>query len=71
MKWFARVEDPDSGRIMEVGTTQPGVQFYTSNFLRDVKGKKGITYQKHGCLLPGNTAFSGFPQSPRFPYHCT
>ena len=42
----ARVVDPKSGRILEMFTTEPGVQLYTSNFLNgSVKGKGGVAYQ--------------------------
>lgn len=44
----ARVYEPKSGRIMEVLTTEPGVQFYTGNFLDGtVKGKGGTVYKKN------------------------
>lgn len=49
----ARVEEPDSGRVMEIYSTEPGVQFYTGNFLDgSLTGKGGTVYQKHGgfCL---------------------
>ncbi|KAF7838433.1 aldose 1-epimerase-like [Senna tora] len=59
--------DSVSGRKMELWSNQVGVQFYTSNMLKDVKGKGGATYQKHGgfCLET-----QGFPDSvnhPNFP----
>ena len=67
----ARVHEPKSGRILEVWTTEPGVQFYSGNFLegkapRDV-GKDGVVYQFRSafCLEP-----SHFPDSvnhPEFP----
>ena len=43
----ARVRDPKSGRTLEMFTTEPGVQLYTSNFLDDFKGKGGAVYRKH------------------------
>lgn len=43
----ARVRDPHSGRVMELSTTEPGVQFYTGNFLDgSVAGKGGVAYQQ-------------------------
>ena len=45
-----RVTEPKSGRVMELHTDQPGVQFYTGNFLKDVKGKAGATYQQYGAF---------------------
>jgi len=41
----ARVYEPTSGRVMEVSTTQPGVQFYTVNFSMARTGKKGHVIQ--------------------------
>lgn len=53
-----RIEHPASGRIMEVFSTQPGVQFYTANFLPedDSLPGKGTFYKKHGafCLETQN-----------------
>ena len=49
----ARAVDPKSGRVMDMLTTEPGVQFYTGNFLDGkVKGKGGVAYPKHAgfCL---------------------
>jgi len=64
----ARVEDPKSGRFLEVLTTEPGVQFYTGNFLDGTnKGKGGAVYNQYNgfCLEPQH-----FPDSinqPNFP----
>ncbi len=64
----ARVRDPRSGRMMEVFTTEPGLQFYTSNFLDGtVKGKLGVNYGKHQafCLeaqhFPDSVHHANFP----------
>jgi aldose 1-epimerase len=58
----ARVKDPKSGRVMEVLTTEPGVQFYTGNFLNGKEvGKAGVAYQKqHGFCLETQH----YPDSP-------
>ena len=52
-KLAARVVEPNSGRVMEVFTTEPGIQFYTGNFLdgKDI-GKNSAVYKKHAgfCL---------------------
>lgn len=46
-----RVRHAASGRVLEVSTTQPGVQFYTGNFLDgSLQGKGGTTYPKHSGL---------------------
>ena len=51
MKLAARVKDPKSGRVMEIHTTDPGVQFYTGNFLDGtVKGKAESIYQKYAAF---------------------
>jgi aldose 1-epimerase len=52
-KLAAKVVEPKSGRVMEVFTTEPGIQFYTGNFLDGSnKGKGGAVYKKHAgfCL---------------------
>jgi aldose 1-epimerase len=49
----AVVREPNSGRVMEVYTTEPGLQFYTGNFLDGtIKGKKGAVYNQYNgfCL---------------------
>ena len=51
LRWAARLRDPKSGREMEILTTEPGVQFYSGNFLDGtVKGKGGAVYRKHQGL---------------------
>lgn len=40
----ARVEDPQSGRVMEVYTDKPGMQLYTANFVPEMEGKNGVQY---------------------------
>jgi aldose 1-epimerase len=49
--------EPKSGRIMEVWSNQPGIQFYTGNFLDGVPGKGGAVYQKNGALCLETQAF--------------
>jgi aldose 1-epimerase len=46
----ARLEDPRSGRVMTVAANQPGVQFYTGNFLDGSHKGKGATYVRHAGL---------------------
>jgi aldose 1-epimerase len=64
----ARAYEPQSGRVLEVHTTQPGVQFYTGNFLNGtITGKDGRVYHKHAgfCLetqhLPDSVNQPAFP----------
>jgi aldose 1-epimerase len=62
LRFAARAYDPSSGRTLEVFTTQPGIQFYSGNFLDgSLTGKGGVFYQKHAgfCLEPQH-----FPDSP-------
>ncbi|XP_048258923.1 galactose mutarotase-like isoform X4 [Haliotis rufescens] len=65
----ARVEHPPSGRWMECHTTEPGVQFYTGFFIKDLKGKEGANYSQFGgfCLeaqhYPDSINQPSFPNS--------
>jgi aldose 1-epimerase len=64
----ASVYDPVSGRVLEVFTSEPGMQFYTGNFLNgSITGKGGWTYQfRNGfCLEPQH--FPDSPNHPEFP----
>ncbi|TDG53405.1 hypothetical protein AWZ03_000220 [Drosophila navojoa] len=81
----ARVTHPPSGRWLEIASNQPGVQFYTSNFLPDtakgesaLAGKAGAAYAKHGafCLetqkFPDSVNHANFPSTilrPEEKYH--
>jgi len=66
----ARVYEPKTGRVMEMSTTEPGVQFYTGNFLDGtITGKDGIVYRKHHafCLeaqhYPDSIHHANFPSA--------
>jgi aldose 1-epimerase len=64
----ARVEEPSSGRVMEVWTTQPGIQFYTGNNLDGaLKGKGGQVYTARSALCLETQHFPDSPNKPRFP----
>ncbi|MGH9617199.1 MAG: aldose epimerase family protein, partial [Acidobacteriaceae bacterium] len=64
----ARVLDPKSGRTMTVETTQPGVQFYSGNFLDGTPhGKHGHIYRKHAGLCLETQHFPDSPNHPAFP----
>lgn len=61
----ARVYEPTSGRVLEVFSTEPGLQFYTGNFLNgSITGKGGWVYQSRNgfCMEPQH-----FPDSPNHP----
>ena len=60
--------DPTSGRVLEVLTTQPAVQFYTGNFLNGgIKGKSGINYQKRCAFCLETQHYPDSPNQPKFP----
>ena len=64
----ARVYEPTSGRVMEVSTTQPGVQLYTGNFLDGtVTGKQGHVYKRRYALCLETQHFPDSPNHPEFP----
>ena len=63
----AKVSDPASGRMMEVWTTEPGVQFYTGNFLKGDPGKGGKPYNYRGALCLETQHFPDSPNQPSFP----
>jgi aldose 1-epimerase len=64
----AQVHEPVSGRKLEVFTTEPGIQFYTGNFLNGkLKGKSGRRYQKHGAFCLETQHFPDSPNHPEFP----
>lgn len=67
LRKFARVQDPDSGRVMEVLTTQPGVQLYTANYVDGIKGKEGRVYNKHSAFCLETQHFPDSPNKPKFP----
>jgi len=68
MKLCARVFEPTSGRVMEIRTTEPGVQFYTGNFLDGtLTGKDGKVYQKHDAFCLETQHFPDSPNKPDFP----
>jgi len=63
----AEVYEPTSGRVMQVFTTEPGVQFYTGNFLKDVRGKAGKIYGRREGFCLEAQHFPDSPNKPRFP----
>ena len=64
----ARVREPGSGRVMEIYTTEPGVQFYSGNFLDGtVVGKEGKVYQQRAAFCLETQHFPNSPNEPSFP----
>jgi aldose 1-epimerase len=63
----ALVRDPSSGRVMEVMTSQPGLQFYTGNFLDGSNKGIGGAYSKSGAFCLETQHFPDSPNRPNFP----
>ncbi len=64
----ATVYDPGSGRMMEIFTTLPSLQFYTSNFLDgSTVGKGGVPYQKHAGMCFETQYYPDSPNQAHFP----
>jgi aldose 1-epimerase len=68
LRLAAKVVEPLSGREMEVWTTEPGLQFYTGNFLDGtITGKNGKVYNKHYGFCLETQHFPDSPNKPGFP----
>jgi aldose 1-epimerase len=68
MTWAARVYEPTTGRVLEVLTTEPGVQFYTGNFLDGtLTGKGGVVYKQHMAFCLETQHFPDSVNQPSFP----
>jgi aldose 1-epimerase len=64
----AELYEPDSGRVLRVLTDQPGIQFYSGNFLDGtIKGKGGMAYQHRTGLCLETQHFPDSPNHPSFP----
>ncbi|MEA3063556.1 MAG: aldose 1-epimerase [Sphingomonadales bacterium] len=64
---LARVEEPDSGRVMEILSNQPGVQFYSANFLDGTtSGKAGRLYRMGDAIVLEPQRFPDTPNHPDF-----
>ena len=68
LRRVAVLSEPESGRMIEIYTEEPGLQFYSGNFLDgSITGKKGIVYQyRHGLCLE-TQHFPDSPNQPDFP----
>jgi aldose 1-epimerase len=68
MRKAAELYDPTSGIVMQVVTDQPGLQFYSGNFLNGtIHGKKGIAYKHRTALCLEAQLFPDAPNHPNFP----
>jgi len=59
--------DPRSGRVLEVLTTEPGIQLYTGNFLDGIHGKDGKVYNRRYAFCLETQHFPDSPNHPSFP----
>src|SRR5262249_50777248 len=68
VRTVARVDEPSTGRILEVQTTEPGIQFYSGNFLDGTaKGKNGVSYAHRSGFCLETQHFPDSPNKPNFP----
>ncbi len=64
----ARLTDPSSGRVLTITTTEPGVQFYSGNFLDGtITGQGGISYPRNAGLCLETQHFPDSPNHPEYP----
>ena len=63
----ARAVEPSSGRVVELFTTEPGVQFYTGNFLDGLRGKRGAIYNPRAGFCLEAQHFPDAVHHPAFP----
>jgi aldose 1-epimerase len=64
---LARVEEPKSGRVMEIFSNQPGLQFYSGNFMdATTSGKAGKLYREGDALVLEPQMFPDTPNHPEF-----
>ena len=64
----AKVVEPVTGRTMTISTTEPGIQFYSGNFLKgDLTGKGGRVYPHRGGFCLETQHFPDSPNQPKFP----
>ena len=63
----AFVVEPDSGRTLECWTTEPGVQFYTGNYMEHIEGKRGAVYRKQEGFCLETQHFPDSPNHAEFP----
>lgn len=67
LRFAARLRDPASGRVLDVHTTEPGLQVYTGNRLDGVAGRSGLHYGAHAGIALETQHFPDSPNQPSFP----
>ena len=63
----AEAHESTSGRVLRVYTTEPGVQFYSGNFLSGATGKQGLTYPRRSAFCLETQHYPDSPNEPKFP----
>lgn len=63
----AHIEEPASGRVLDVLTTQPDLGLYTTNFKGTVQGRQGERYSQYGAVVLETQHFGNSPNLPNFP----
>ncbi len=67
LRFACRLRHPESGRTLEIYTTQPGLQFYSGNFLHGQTGKGGARYEQRSALCLEPQDFPDAVNQPAFP----
>jgi aldose 1-epimerase len=68
LELMARVTEPESGRVLEVFSTEPGLQFYSGNFLDGtITGKGGWVYEHRAAFCMEPQHYPDSPNKPEFP----
>lgn len=67
LSYAVKLKDPKSGRVLEAWTTEPGMQFYSGNFLANIPGQHGATFPKRSALCFEAQHFPDSPNRPYFP----
>ncbi|MFT5122071.1 MAG: aldose 1-epimerase [Candidatus Omnitrophota bacterium] len=67
LRWAATLHEPDSGRTMRIESTQPGIQFYTGNYMDGSTEGKGTKHVKQSALCLETQHFPDSVNQPKFP----
>jgi len=67
LELMARVTEPTTGRVLEVLSTEPGLQFYSGNFLDGTLKGKGRVYEFRSGFCMESQHFPDSPNKPQFP----
>lgn len=67
IRMASRVRHPGSGRVMEILTNQPAVQFYSANFIEGIRGKNGVVYANRSAFCLETEGFPDAINRQEFP----